>query len=231
VLDMDSSESSTCGEQEGSAYNVQRAQRRWLARVATKVECHPSELYPRVGFIVTNPARSGERVVTFYNQRGTAEQWIKEGKGAIKWTRPVMPHLRRQRGSPSAPCARLQPRQLHADGGDAEGGGAVVPDQPARAADQDRREGGEPRSIPAFQMAEVAVSRQMFQEILSCIARFCGRRPRQHEGRWRQMRQATTGEARPDERKAARFSASAQSTRGFDFTLSTAFLYTIASAA
>ena len=22
-----------------------------------------------------------------YNQRGTAEQWIKEGKGAIKWTR------------------------------------------------------------------------------------------------------------------------------------------------
>src|SRR5215469_18741745 len=26
--------------------------------------------------------------VGFYNQRGTAEQWIKEGKGAIKWTRP-----------------------------------------------------------------------------------------------------------------------------------------------
>src|ERR1700745_370491 len=25
-------------------------------------------------------------VVAFYNQRGTAEQWIKEGKGAIKWT-------------------------------------------------------------------------------------------------------------------------------------------------
>jgi hypothetical protein len=28
-----------------------------------------------------------ERVVAFYNKRGTAEQWIKEGKGAIKWTR------------------------------------------------------------------------------------------------------------------------------------------------
>ena len=26
-------------------------------------------------------------MVAFYNQRGTAEQWIKEGKGAIKWTR------------------------------------------------------------------------------------------------------------------------------------------------
>jgi len=23
----------------------------------------------------------------FYNQRGTAEQWIKEGKNAVKWTR------------------------------------------------------------------------------------------------------------------------------------------------
>ena len=27
------------------------------------------------------------KVVAFYNQRGTCEQWIKEGKGAIKWTR------------------------------------------------------------------------------------------------------------------------------------------------
>jgi hypothetical protein len=27
-----------------------------------------------------------QRVIAFYNQRGTAEQWIKEGKGAIKWT-------------------------------------------------------------------------------------------------------------------------------------------------
>jgi hypothetical protein len=43
------------------------------------------ELYPRVGFIVTN--MSPERVIAFYNKRGTCEQWIKEGKGAIKWTR------------------------------------------------------------------------------------------------------------------------------------------------
>jgi hypothetical protein len=32
-------------------------------------------------------SRPAERVVAFYNKRGTAEQWIKEGKGAIKWTR------------------------------------------------------------------------------------------------------------------------------------------------
>ena len=56
-------------------------------RVVAKVEWHPGELYPRVGFIVTNLARPAKRVVAFYIQRGTAEQWIKEGKGAIKWTR------------------------------------------------------------------------------------------------------------------------------------------------
>ena len=31
--------------------------------------------------------RPAKRVVRFYNQRGTAEQWIKEGKNAVKWTR------------------------------------------------------------------------------------------------------------------------------------------------
>ncbi len=56
-------------------------------RVVAKLEWHPGELYPRVGFIVTNLSRPAERVVAFYNHRGTAEQYIKEGKYAIKWTR------------------------------------------------------------------------------------------------------------------------------------------------
>ena len=56
-------------------------------RVVAKVEWHPGELVPRVGFIVTNLSRPVERVVAFYNKRGTCEQWIKEGKGAVKWTR------------------------------------------------------------------------------------------------------------------------------------------------
>ena len=56
-------------------------------RVIAKVEWHPGELYPRAGFIVTNMSRPAENVVAFYNKRGTCEQWIKEGKGAIKWTR------------------------------------------------------------------------------------------------------------------------------------------------
>ena len=53
-------------------------------RVVAKVEWHPEELVPRVGFIVTNLSRSAERVTWFYNQRGKAEQHIKEGKNAIK---------------------------------------------------------------------------------------------------------------------------------------------------
>jgi len=56
-------------------------------RVVAKVEWHPGELCPRVGFLVTNLTRPAPRVVAFCNQRGTAEQWIKEGKNAAKWTR------------------------------------------------------------------------------------------------------------------------------------------------
>src|SRR5262249_40561689 len=48
---------------------------------------HASELFPRVGSVVTNLRRSPRRVIKFYNGRGTAEQWIKEGKNALKWTR------------------------------------------------------------------------------------------------------------------------------------------------
>jgi hypothetical protein len=56
-------------------------------RVVAKVEWHQGELYPRVGFIVTNLTRPAERIVKFYNGRGTAEQWIREGKAALRWTR------------------------------------------------------------------------------------------------------------------------------------------------
>jgi hypothetical protein len=56
-------------------------------RVVAKVEWHLGELFPRVGFIVTNLTWRSNRVVRFYNGRGTAEQWIKEGKNAIKWTK------------------------------------------------------------------------------------------------------------------------------------------------
>jgi Transposase DDE domain group 1 len=53
-------------------------------RVVAKVEWHQGELYPRVGLIMTNLSRPSRRVVKFYNGRGTAEQWIKEGKNALR---------------------------------------------------------------------------------------------------------------------------------------------------
>ena len=56
-------------------------------RIVAKVEHHQGELFPRVGFIVTNMALPSPSVVRFYNKRGTAEQWIKEGKQATHWTR------------------------------------------------------------------------------------------------------------------------------------------------
>jgi hypothetical protein len=140
-------------------------------RVVAKVEWHPSELYPRVGFIVTNLARTAGRVVVFYNQRGTAEQWIKEGKGAIKWTRLSCRTF-------AANAVRLQLHALAYNLGNFMRTLAM----PKVA---------EPWSLTSlreklikigaklvshgrnvtFQMAEVAVSRQMFQDILSLIAR------------------------------------------------------------
>jgi Transposase DDE domain group 1 len=56
-------------------------------RVVAKVKFHFGELFPRVGFIVTNFRTSSRAVVRFYNKRGTAEQWIKEGKQAVAMTR------------------------------------------------------------------------------------------------------------------------------------------------
>jgi hypothetical protein len=140
-------------------------------RVVAKVEWHPGELYPRVGFIVTNLARPAERVVAFYNQRGTAEQWIKEGKGAIKWTRLSC-------RSYAANAVRLQLHVLAYNLGNF----MRTLSMPKTA---------EPWSLTSlreklikigakvvshgryvtFQMAKVAVSRQMFKEILMLIAR------------------------------------------------------------
>lgn len=57
---------------------------RW---VVAKIEWHPGELFAKTGYIVTNLPFAPKEVFRFYNQRGTAEQHIKEGKNAITWTR------------------------------------------------------------------------------------------------------------------------------------------------
>ena len=69
------------------SFLYQAASWKTARRVVAKVEHHPGELFPRVGFIVTNLTLPSRAVVRFYNKRGTAEQWIKEGKQAVKMTR------------------------------------------------------------------------------------------------------------------------------------------------
>ena len=56
-------------------------------RVVARIKWIDGELFPRVHFFVTNMKRRGSRVAKFHDKRGTAEQYIKEGKNAVKWTR------------------------------------------------------------------------------------------------------------------------------------------------
>jgi len=83
----------------------------------------------------------------------------------------VMQDVRGQRRPPSTSCARLQSRQFPAHAGDTRADQKLVADEPEGEADQDWR--GKVVShgrYVAFQMAEVAIPRQMFQEILRLIA-------------------------------------------------------------
>jgi Transposase DDE domain group 1 len=69
------------------SFSYQAASWTKARRVVAKVEFHFGELFPRVGFIVTNLSAPNRVVVRFYNKRGMAEQWIKEGKQALTMTR------------------------------------------------------------------------------------------------------------------------------------------------
>src|SRR5438132_2500309 len=140
-------------------------------RVVAKVEWHPGELYPRVGFIVTNLVRPAERVVAFYNHRGTCEQYIKEGKGAIKWTRLSCRSF-------AANAVRLQLRALAYNLGNFMRTLATPKTAEPWPLTSLREKlikiGAKVVShgrYVTFQMAEVAVRRQMFADILSLIAR------------------------------------------------------------
>ena len=144
-------------------------------RVVAKVEWHPGELYPRVGFIVTNLSRPAERVVAFYNQRGTAEQLIKEGKNAIKWTRLSCCSF-------AANAVRLQLHALAYNLANFMRTLAMpesIKDWSLTSLREELVKIGAKIVTHAryvtFQMAEVAVPRELFQEILRLID---GLRPR-----------------------------------------------------
>ena len=54
-------------------------------RVVAKIEWHEGELFPRIGFIVTNSKLPAGKVVKVYNGRGDVENRIKEGKNTLRW--------------------------------------------------------------------------------------------------------------------------------------------------
>jgi hypothetical protein len=139
--------------------------------VVAKIEWHPGELYPRVGFIVSNLPRSAEGIVAFYNQRGTCEQHIKEGKNAIKWTRLSCRTF-------AANAVRLQLHALAYNLGNFLRRLAMPKTAEPWSLTSLREKlikiGAKVVShgrYVTFQMAEVAVPREMFADILSLVAR------------------------------------------------------------
>jgi Transposase DDE domain group 1 len=146
-------------------------------RVVAKVEWHRGELYPRVGFIVTNLTRPAERVVKFYHGRGTAEQWIKEGKAALRWTRLSCRAFR-------ANAVRLQLfalaynlanflRTLALPDEVAQWSLTTLRERLVKIGARIVRHG----RYVVFQLAEVAVPRALFAEILGRIDRLRPRPP------------------------------------------------------
>jgi hypothetical protein len=146
-------------------------------RVVAKVEWHQGELYPRVGFIVTNLSRPNAPVVKFYNGRGTAEQWIKEGKNAIRWTRLSCCAFR-------ANAVRLQLfalaynlanflRTLALPDEVAQWSLTTLREKLVKIGARIVRHG----RYVVFQLAEVAVPRTLFAEILRRIERLRPRPP------------------------------------------------------
>src|SRR5204863_5064854 len=116
-------------------------------RVIAKGEWHPGELYPRVGFIVTNMSPPGRARRCFLQQARDVRAMDQGGQRRDQVDATVVPNVRRQRGAAPASCARLQPRQFPAHAGDAGADQGLVADESEGQADQDRREGGEPRPL------------------------------------------------------------------------------------
>lgn len=135
-----------------------------------KAEWNHGELFPRFGFVVTNRRYTSKNVVGLFDQRGTCEQRTKEGKGAVKWTRLSCRSI----------DANAVPLQLHA-------WRTILETFFARSAMTEQiREWSltsfREKSIKigakvvshgryvVFRMAEVAISRHPFADILALIA-------------------------------------------------------------
>jgi hypothetical protein len=141
--------------------------------VVAKVEWHAGELFPRVGPLVTDLKGRSKPVVRFYNRRGYGGAVDQGGKNAVRWAKPS---CRRSKDS----AARLLLfalaynlanflRQL------------VLP-QPTQGwtlttpREKLIKIGAKVvahAKYVTFQLAEVAVPRKLFAQILERIARLC----------------------------------------------------------
>jgi len=54
-------------------------------RVVAKIEWRRGELFPRIGFVVTNSKLPAGKVIKVYNGRAEIENRIKEGKNTLRW--------------------------------------------------------------------------------------------------------------------------------------------------
>ncbi len=91
------------------------------------MEFHFGELFPRVGFIVTNLETDSRVVVRFYNKRGTAEQWIKERQAGGEDDVAELPSVPVQRCAPVAEGDRLQSGEPVAAAGCCRRGSTIGP--------------------------------------------------------------------------------------------------------
>ena len=116
-------------------------------RVVAKVEWHPGELYPARRLHRHQPEPPGRARRRLLQPARHVRAMDQGRQGRDQVDAAVVPLVRRQRGASSASRAGLQSRQLPAHAGDAGADQGLVADQPAGEADQDRREGREPRPL------------------------------------------------------------------------------------
>ena len=107
-------------------------------RVVAKVEFHFGELFPRVGFIVTNLADFKSRGGAVLQQARYGRAVDQRGQAGGRDDAAFLPPLPRQRGAAVAECYRLQPGQSVAAAGTAGRGRQLVADQFAAAAGENR---------------------------------------------------------------------------------------------
>ena len=122
-------------------------------RVVARVEWHRGELFPRVGFIVTNMTAGPKGVVRFYNGRGDSRAVDQGGQVRAELDSAVVPSVRGQPGASVSVRPGVQPWELPSPAVSAQGGQALVAAERAGQADQDGRPSG--ASLPVVDLSVI----------------------------------------------------------------------------